>query len=219
MSPEGRGQDPQPPAQETPAWMAPYLPVTAEDKARAGFFDGHGAWTLKPGFGVVTSACGIGFDSGEPPMPYYDFVAQKACSADVAVVGTVSPVAVRLNNKRSYLFTEFTVQVSRWLRSAGTQPRRLDVLMPGAHIVTPEGPVTVSISGVRQFEPGKEYLLLLKRIPGTTAFTPSMFLTADANWASLLGGNLPYELRDDQVPFDRFVDDLENAARSCSRSR
>ena len=215
FQPSGQAQE-----VEVPAWMQPFLPKTPDEKAKAAFYDSQGSWTLEPGKGMVTIVCGMGIGFGfDTPPPYYEFVNDTVCSTDAVVLGTAQPSAVRMNNKRTYLYTEFSIDVSRALKLAGQTQTAVEVLTPGGHIQTSAGAVTVSISGSPQLEGGKEYLLFLKRVPGTKAFTPTNVLTRDSEWPRKLHGPLPYELQSNEVPFDRFVDDLEMAATRCHKGR
>ena len=61
--------------------------------------------------------------------------------------------------------------------------------------------------------------LFLKRVPASTAFviagTP---LHERMGWTQRLPLHpLPVELSENEVPFDRFIDDLANAAMKCPR--
>ena len=200
-----------------PEWMSEFLPKSSDERAKAAAFDSEGSWVLELGSGVVTTSCGFAM-TGTPPA-YYDFVAARACSYDAAVVGVPTPVAVRLNNRGTWLYTEHLFQVRRWI-SPGTE------IVPEIEVLTTGGVLhvqgkTTTVHSRQQIEAGKEYLIFLKRVPNSRAFTVvGLPLSDSPAWeSSLQSPLLPFELQAGDIPFDRFVDDLTIASWTCAKRR
>ena len=196
--------------------MLDYLPKTTEEKAKAAFFDADGSSLLRLGIEVIRFSCGLGI-TGEPTA-YLEFATQLACGYDAVVVGTPTPSAVRINNRGTWLYTEHAVRIRRWVYPALETTTEIEVLTNGGALRV-DGQTT-AVSGGEQLEAFKEYLVFLRRVPGTRAFSLARTGLIDTDgWAGRLQMPLlPYELEHDDVPFDRFVDDLANAAMRCANA-
>lgn len=204
-----------------PDWMSDLLPKTAEEKARAAAFDAYGQDIVKLGTSSILFKCGAMFQSAEDTRPaYYEFLTAKVCEHDAVAFGTPTPVAVRLNNRGTYLFTEHSFRVQRWVHPAAETRLDIEVLTPGG--VLSIGAQTAShVQSGHEIESGKEYLLFLKRVPGSAAFTiVGSPISPTATWERALQSPLlPYELEGGEIPFDRFIDDLAIAAGNCRKKR
>ncbi len=202
-----------------PEWMFDFLPRTSEERAKAAIFDSEGSGTLQLGVGMTRFVCGVAILglTNEPP-PYSLFLEQTVCPADAVVVGTPTPVAVRLNSRGTWLYTEHSFKVRRWVHPVGETATDIELLTSGGVLHT-EGKTTMVSNSGPSVAGGKEYLVFLNRVPGTRAFRLGGHPISDGeNWtASLRTALLPYELQNGDVPFDRFIDDLAIAAYSCRK--
>jgi hypothetical protein len=196
--------------------MAEFLAKTPEERAKAAIYDHEGSSVLQLGHGVIRFVCGVGF-TGEP-LPYGSSLQQKVCAYDAAVVGTPVPVAVRINNRGTWLYTEHAFRVRRWIYPATETRTDIEVLTSGGALHV-DGQTTTTDSS-DQLEASREYVVLLKRVPGSGAFALAAKGLADRpGWMhDLQIPLLPYELQNGDVPFDRFIDDLAIAAASCHRA-
>ena len=91
---------------------------TDDEKARAIFFDRYGAYPLEPGDSRVIFP-GIPPPPIPPgaPGPTFDRLLEHlACSTQLVVLGRAEQRAVHLNQRETYLFTDYDVHVERWLR-------------------------------------------------------------------------------------------------------
>ena len=196
-----------------PDWMWEFLPTTPEDRAKSATFDNEGSWLLELGMGISSTRCGF-MMTGEPES-YLVFVSARVCGHDAVVVGTAVPVATRLNNRGTWLYTEFAIDVRRWVHPSADASREVRALVSGGVLHT-QGK-TASVSSPWKPEAGREALFFLKRVAGTRAFTVAALPIADQpGWpSSLQAPLLPHEIQHNDVPFDRFIDDLAIAASRC----
>ena len=200
-----------------PEWMADFLPKTAEEKARAAAFDSYGSQPVRLGVFSGSTACGV-FLPGTPASPYPRFVAELACAHDAIAVASPNPVAARLNNRGTFIFTEHSMPVDRWLHPFSSWAAQVDVLVAGGTLKVGEQLTGMSVG---EDLTADRYLFFLKRVPNSSAFviagTP---LHERMGWNQRLPLHpIPVELGSNEVPFDRFIDDLANAAMSCPRQR
>lgn len=197
--------------------MLDYLPKTPEDRAKAAFFDADGPWLLRLGFNVTRTSCGGGIS--DEPTPYQEFATGLACGYDAVVLGTPTPSAVRINNRGTWLYTEHEFHVRRWVYPALETTTEIEVLTNGGTLNV--GGQTTTVSAGEPLEARKEYLIFLKRVPGSRAFSLTRRGLIDTDgWTDRLQiAVLPYELQHGDVPFDRFVDDLAIAAGRCRKPR
>jgi len=200
-----------------PEWMLDYLPKTTEERAKAAFFDADGSSLLRLGIEALRLSCGPGM-SGEP-TPYLEFTTQLACGDDAVVLGTPTRSAVRINNRGTWLYTEHEFHVRRWVYPALETTTEIEVLTHGGTLNV--GGQTTTVSAGEPLEARKEYLVFLKRVPGTRAFSLTRRGLIDTDgWADRLQmAVLPYELEHGDVPLDRFIDDLAIAAGNCRKPR
>lgn len=201
-----------------PEWMTEFLPKTPEERARAAIFDSRGDTLLRLGINTLLISCGGMFLESDARPLYAEYLSELVCDFENAIVGVPTPVAVRINNRGTFLFTEHRVRVSRWIRPENPGPLEIDVVTAGGLLALGKNSVGVQVG--EDLEAGKEYLLFLKRVPSTTAFSVvNRALHEGMPWAeSLPQRYLPHELEDGDVPFDRFIDDLANAAMRCPKS-
>ena len=224
MSARGAGQSPRNPDASSlpkfPEWMEEFLPRTPEERAKAAVFDSEGSRMLELGSGATLTSCLIGFQFTDEPPPYALFLEKTVCPYDAVVVGTPVPVAVRINNRGTWLYTEHSVRVRRWVRPANQAIANIEVLTSGGILHT-EGKATSTVHSGPSLEAGQEYLIFLNRVPGTRGFRLAGRPVSETDhWAAnLLPAHLPYELENNDVPFDRFIDDLAIAGDRCRHAR
>jgi hypothetical protein len=118
------------PSAAVPEWMRDFLPKTDDEKARAAAFDTYGSQPLRLGSFTTIFACGV-FSPGTPARPYLEFVADLACAHDAIVVASPNPVASRLNNRGTFVFTEHKMPVNRWLHPPAEWVPEVEVLVAG----------------------------------------------------------------------------------------
>ena len=199
-----------------PEWMRDLLPKTAEEKARAAAFDTFGSQPLRLGVFGGSLACG-GYSPGTPTRLYLDFVADLACAHDAITVASPNPVSARLNNRGTFIFTEHRMPVDRWLHPFSNWLREVEVLAAGGTLKVGEQSTGISVG---QDLTADRYLLFLKRVQGSNAFViVGTALHERMGWTQRLPLHpIPVELGENEVPFDRFIDDLANAAMRCANA-
>ena len=189
-----------------PNWMKDFLPKTEDEKARATAFDSYGSEPLRLGIFSLTTSCGV-FSPGTPARSYAEFVADLACAFDAIAVADPHPVAIRLNNRGTFIFTEHAMPVDRWIHPSSDWVPEVDVLVAGGSLKVGEQSTGVDLG---QSLDADRYLFFLKRVQGTKAFV--------IEWAQRLPASpIPVELAENEVPFDRFIDDLANASMRCPK--
>ena len=204
--------------QRLPEWMTEFLPKTPEERAKAAIYDHEGSSVLQLGRGMIQFVCGFAV-TGDP-LPYASALQQKACAYDAVVVGTPVSLAVRINNRGTWLYTEHAFRVRRWIHPAVETRNDIEILTSGGALHVDGQTTMIRNGGGTELEASMEYLVFLKRVPGSRAFALAAKGLADRpGWIHELQiPLLPYELQNNDVPFDRFVDDLAIAADKCDRS-
>jgi hypothetical protein len=198
-----------------PNWMKDFLPKTGDEKARATAFDSYGSEPLRLGIFSLTTSCGV-FSPGTPARSYAEFVADLACAFDAIAVADPHPVATRLNNRGTFIFTEHAMPVDRWIHPSSDWVPEVDVLVAGGTLKVGGQSTGVDVG---QSLDADRYLFFLKRVQGTKAFViVGRALHPGMEWAQRLPSPpIPVELAENEVPFDRFIDDLANAALRCRK--
>ena len=207
----------QSPPAEFPDWMKDLLPKTADEKARAGAFDSSGGFPLELGGHRVATACGD-IARGSTTRLYSEYVADLACGFDSIVVASSNPITSRLNNRGTFIFTEHAMPVDRWLFPPSTSATEVEVLVEGGTVNVGSQSTRVSVG--EDLKAGRRYLLFLRRVSGTNAFVISGTALHEAlGWTNRLTGlpmrPIPDEIAKNEIPFDRFIDDLAIAAGNC----
>jgi hypothetical protein len=193
---------------------------TDDEKARAKFFDRYGADPLEPGDTAV-----IGPGTPAPPIPpgvplptVDQFLEHLACSPQMVVLGRAEHRATRLNQRESYLFTDYDVDVERWLRpEQGTASLKLSV--SGGRVTIAGRP---TVAGAQDpLDPTKRYIFFLQHIPGSGSLTPVRPPLADGDrWATAVRDlSLIPELADANVRLESLADDLSRLGRTCAPGR
>ena len=121
------------------------------------------------------------------------------------------------NNRGTWLYTEHAFRVRRWIYPANETRTDIEVLTGGGALRVDGQTTSIGSADGDQLEAPREYLVFLKRVPGSRAFALAAKGLADRpGWMhDLQIPLLPYELAHGDVPFDRFIDDLAIAAYSC----
>jgi hypothetical protein len=196
-------------------------PSTQEERARSRRFDGLGAKPLVAGSRVLRVVDSVRYRMPFDETPTRGEVINKlACSAPVVVVGKPTPRRVRMNEAGTFLFTEYSVSVSRWIVQNAPVPRSgIEFLVEGGEVAV-GGDRIVADSGQSLLR-DMEYLLFLKPIPDSRAFVPAQPpIPVHRGWsAELPFAKLPQEIKAEHVTFDTFVADLVAATSACSEAK
>ena len=222
------GQEPQ---QPTPPRESRRLSVksmsdlrakTDDEKARALFFDRYGADRLEAGDSRVI----LPGTPPPPPLPgtplptYDEFLRRLSCSAETIALGRAQVRAVHLNQKETFLFTDYDVDVERWLRP--DDPHRA----PSLKLSTSGGRVTIggiptSTGDGQPLDPTKRYILFLKQIPGSAYFTLTRPALPDGDrWETVFHGvSLIPETSAESIRADSLADDIARLGRTCVPDR
>lgn len=181
--------------------------------------DDYGTDPIEPGDRVVRSR-------GLPPTPppgsaprYFDFVRELVCSRQLVLVGKATQSRTLLNYEGTFFFTDYEVLVGRLIHSKAEGPPPpsgavISVAVAGGHVRIAGIPTSAPTKGL--LELGSEHLLFLDRIPGTAAFTPIGPSTPVGSKPAIANNRpVPEEISRGSVPFDVFVDQLEQARTSC----
>lgn len=190
---------------------------TDDEKARARFFDRYGADPLEPGDTVV-----VGPGTPAPPIPpgvplptVDQFLERLACSTQLVVLGRAEQRATRLNQRETYLFTDYDVEVERWLRPEHGAPS-LKLSVSGGRVTIAGRP---TIAGAQDpLDPTNAYIFFLEHIPGSGSLTPVGPPLADGDrWATAVRGlSLIPELANANVRLDSLADDIARVGRRCA---
>lgn len=109
--------------------------------------------------------------SGKPATSALDPLVEDA---DAVVIGVVSEKTSQLNEKRTFIFTDYEFTVEEVLKSvpnAQIEPNTsITVTNPGGRILLNGKTVTAIDRTFKPLEKGKKYLLFLKLIPATGAY-------------------------------------------------
>jgi len=198
--------------------------VTPEEKARAAYFDRAGQPLLEqppgaviefPGLPVVLAAP----PPGAPPPTRQDnmrafeaSVATGVCRADAVAVGQLTPVRVLLNLSGTWLFTDYSIAIERWLRSNGVETSRKPVIagLSGGHVRVGERILSTTVSGGGPVT-GERMVLHLCLVQGKTALVlcGSTSLRED----TISGDPYPVSLAREE-----YLRVLERASTTCSSS-
>jgi len=193
---------------------------TDDEKARAKFFDRYGADPLEPGDYTVTLP-------GTPPPPippgaprptFDQLLEHLACSTQLVVLGRAEQRAVHLNQRETYLFTDYDVHVERWLRPEHGAPS-LKVSVDGGRVTIAGRP---TIAGAEDpLHPAKRFIFRLQHIPGSGSLTPVGPPLADGDrWATAVRYlTLTSEVANATVQLDSLAGDIARVGRSCAPGR
>lgn len=220
-------QEPQPPAStrreargQSVKSKSDLRAKTDDEKARAHFFDRYGAEPLQPG---DTAVIGPGLPA--PPIPpgapvptYEQFLQYLGCSAPVVVLGRAEERATRLNQRETFLFTDYQIEVERWLRPEHGAPS-LKLSVSGGR-VTIAGKRTIA-GGQEPLEPTTRYIFFLQHIPGSGSLTPTRPPFAEGDrWATAVRDlSLIPDIADGKIRLDSLADDITRVGRTCAPGR
>ena len=190
---------------------------TEDQQARARFFSRWraGGAPLRAG-DVISGIAEHLLAPGNEPPSYQGFISRLACSAPMALVGRAAPRSVHLTSPGTWLFTTYALTVERWLWTSGpvADPLELVSLDGGAWV---DGKRT-STGGAGTFRPNTRYLVFLVGVPDSVAVAVADFPVQVRNgWTSDLKArhDLPVELKEERVTFDRFIHDLTASRGQC----
>ena len=193
---------------------------TDDEKARARFFDRYGASPLEPGDYAV-----IGHGTPLPPIPpgaprptFDQLLEHLTCSTQLVVLGRAEQRAVHLNQRETYLFTDYDVHVERWLRPEHGAPS-LNVSIDGGRVTIAGRP---TIAGAEDpLPPTQRFIFLLQPIPGSGSLTPLGRPLADGDrWATAVRYlSLTSEILEAKVQLDSLAGDIATVGRSCAPGR
>ena len=159
-------------------------PQTSSERARADLFDpslkvfgnlseilerGGGGRSLPHRGGIPAYGNAVGFGLEQPPGAQ-DLLRLKVCSSDAVLIGRAETRRAFSTKSETWLFTDYMVNVERWLRPEAL-PRPITVSAPGGQVIVGTTRITVSqgrplpVLGLRQ-----SYLLFLKNIENTDSF-------------------------------------------------
>jgi len=199
--------------------MADLRARTDDEKVRAVYFDRYGSFRLKPG-----DSRAILPGTPPPPLPpgaslptFEQFLQRLACSGERIVLGRAEERAVHLNQRETFLFTDYDVAVERWLRPDDPHGApSLNLSVSGGR-VTIGGRPTSAVDG-KPFERTRRYIFFLQRIPGSTYLTPTRPSLADGErWSSAIPDvSLIPETSAETVRFDSLANDLARLGRTCT---
>ena len=195
---------------------------TDDEKARALFFDRYGADRLKAGDSRVILP---GTPAAPPPpgapVPTYDgFLQRLACSAEVIALGRAQVRAVHLNQKETFLFTDYDIDVERWLRPDDPHGApSLKLSISGGRVTI--GGIPTSTGDGKPLDPTRRYILFLKQIPGSAYFTLTRPALRDGDrWETVFHGvSLIPETSAESIRADSLGDDLARLGRTCAPGR
>lgn len=195
---------------------------TPDEKARATFFDKYGGpEPIEPGTTTVTPP-GHGvppLPPGAPPPTYVDFLLGLVCDKDAVVLGRPKLRKVLLNERQSYLFSEYDVAIERWLYPTGHGRDSITISLPGGRAHVRGVPIVVGHG--RPLDPSRRYIFLLTRIPGSASLTPrGTPITEGDHWPSVVRTlHIPPELRGEAVRLDTLAYDIEQIRPLCRSER
>jgi len=132
----------------------------------------------------------------------------------VVVLGRAEERAVHLNQRETYLFTDYVVEVEQWLRPEQGAPS-LKVSIEGGR-VTIAGRDTWT--GGAPLDTTKRHILFLDHVPGSGSLTPTRpALTDGKRWTATIPNitAIP-EFSNRTVPFDIFAEDIARLGRTCA---
>ena len=192
---------------------------TDDERARAAFFDRYGGGDpLEPGDAWVRGP-------GTPPplllppgarLPSYEqFVKYLACSTQLVALGRAEERAVHLNQRETYLFTDYDVDVERWLRPEHGAPS-LKLSVSGGRVRI-GGKLTSAVDG-KPLDRTKRYILFLQPIPGSGSLTRSRAALEEGDrWATAVRDlSLTPEVANANVRLDSLAEDIARVGRSCA---
>jgi hypothetical protein len=189
---------------------------TPDEHSRAKFFDRYGSEPLEPGDSSVALPGSPlpRFPPGVPLPTYEQFVQRVTCASPVIVVGRAQQRGVLLNEKETYLFTDYDVSVERWLRPEhGAQALRMSV--SGGRVKIGGKP---TVAGAKEpLEASRQYILFLQHIPGSGSLTPVRPpVTEGIRWVQVFPDvQLLPELAGSSVRLEIFADDIARLSNGC----
>jgi hypothetical protein len=191
-------------------------PQTREEKLEADHYEGLGLRPIEQGSVREMGEPFPTLSANPPPEPTYEsFLRDVTCSIDVVAVGRAGSGRVMLNTGATWLFTEYHLQVTDWVRPAAGA--REIVANESGGVASVGGELTSA--GRNLVHIGEQYLLFLEALPGTSAFVrhgPIMAVTTTGALDNRAGYIFPRAFVKVAPDYRRFLADLRTAARSCS---
>jgi hypothetical protein len=106
------------------------------------------------------------------PEGQFEFPALPAGLSDVVVLGEVLDAQAHLSEDKSNVFSEFTVQINKVLKSNGTLGGQITVERIGGYVRYPDGrKLLYFVGSARMPRVGARYVLFLKSVPQTENFS------------------------------------------------
>jgi hypothetical protein len=189
---------------------------TPDEHSRAKFFDRYGTDPLEPGDSVSTLPGSPlpPFPPGVPLPTYEQFVQRVTCASPLIVVGHAQRRGVLLNEKETYLFTDYDVTVERWLRPEHGAPS-LRMSVSGGRVNIGGKP---TVAGAKEpLEASRQYIFFLQHIPGSGSLTPLRPpVTEGIRWVQAFpDAQLLPELAGSSVRLETFADDIARLSNGC----
>jgi hypothetical protein len=219
----GQSQDPTAAPRDMPMrsvkTMADLRASTEDEKVRALYFHRYGAFPLKrgderfilPGPPVPPPPPGVGLPT------YEQFLQRLACLGEQIVLGRAEERGVHLNQRGTFLFTDYDVAVERWLRP--DDPRgapSLKLSVSGGRVTV--GGRSTTAEGGKPLDRTRRYIFFLQQIPGSTYLTPSRPSLADGDpWIRAIPDlALIPETAAETIRFDSLANDIARLGGSCA---
>jgi hypothetical protein len=142
-------------------------PKEADDRKLADFFDREGPSVLENKLIVIPNDEDVPVAPTDPDSPpqEQDRLRAIVCDSDAIIVGQAVDTRTLLNRSETFLFTDFTVAVTNWIKPRGG-PGTVNVAMLGGAVEV--GNTLLKSTALPILELQKSALLFLKRIPGVS---------------------------------------------------
>lgn len=140
--------------------------IAEPQRSRARFFDVFGEPISGPGVRHYGAELGTGLTdfSGDHAPTALEQFATNWCSADLVVVGVPSSARAYLNWSKTYLFTDYSISVDRWLRGSSSNEASVVGSTFGGSVLLNGRLLTTVDPRVPLLRVGSQYLFSLYRI-------------------------------------------------------
>ncbi len=141
-----------------------------------------------------------------------ELLRRKVCKGSAVVVGQPLTSRPFLNKAETFLFTDFSVFVERWIRGPGGNAPILVSMIGGRATVAQSTQLDASLGYL--LEVGKRYVLFLDLIPKTRSYQPvsyPMVVSGTKVRTETVSGLGATELKD----HDSFMDEMAKLGNEC----
>ena len=180
--------------------------------------------TIETGEETVYLEPGIGVTSPDIPVhSFVDFLKELSCNADAVVIASAKSRISQLTENKEFLFSDYVVTAEEVFKNTSlvhiAPGNDITVTRPGGRVEINGRIINAVDASFKALDVGSRYLLLVKYLPDTGAYTSmrkGSFLIQDDDLIALTEEGLPGGSGDTRI----FTPEVRNVlASSCDRNK